>query len=99
MGYANYNVEMNNYMKRRWEKRRKSAVEYLGGECVVCGSTEDLDFDHKDPSTKICSIARASSFSEKRFWEEVDKCQLLCKTHHKEKTRENKEYRRRASIV
>jgi hypothetical protein len=86
MPYKEYNSKMNEYMKARWEKRRASAVEYLGGVCAVCGIDEGLDFDHIDPTTKIMSIARASSRSEKFFWEEVNKCQLLCKPHHVEKT-------------
>lgn len=82
---VNSNEYMNNYMKNRWIKRRMSAVEHLGGACIECGSLDELEFDHIDPSTKTCSIARASSFSEKRFWEEVDKCQLLCPPCHTEK--------------
>jgi 5-methylcytosine-specific restriction endonuclease McrA len=87
MPYKDYNKKMNEYMKRRWKKRRSIAVEYLGSKCVTCGSSENLDFDHINPETKICSIAKASSFSEERFWQEVDKCQLLCKEHHIEKHR------------
>lgn len=82
MPYKNYNHDMNIYMKRRWERRRALAVEYLGGKCVECGSEDNLDFDHIDPETKLMSIARASSRSEEFFWAEVSKCQLLCKPHH-----------------
>ena len=82
---ANSNEYMNNYMKNRWIQRRISAVEYLGGSCIECGSLDNLEFDHIDPETKICSIAQASSFSEKRFWNEVDKCQLLCEDCHDKK--------------
>lgn len=74
-------------MKTRWVKRRLSAISRLGGECVHCGTNENLEFDHIDPKTKLASIARASSWSEKRFWEEVDKCQLLCVDCHKAKTK------------
>lgn len=86
MPYKDYNASMNAYMKKRWEKRRALAVEHLGGECNRCGELEGFDFDHIDPSTKIMSIARASSRSEVFFWEEVAKCQLLCKPCHLEKT-------------
>jgi 5-methylcytosine-specific restriction endonuclease McrA len=81
-----YNSYMNSYMKRRWKKRRRKAIQYLGGCCVKCGRTKKLQFDHIDPRTKTCTIARASSFSQKRFLKEVNKCQLLCKKHHKIKT-------------
>lgn len=81
-----YNAYLNDYMKDRWKKRRAKAVEYLGGVCVKCGSSEELEFDHIDPETKSFTIAAGSSFSEERFWPEVDKCQLLCKDHHIEKS-------------
>lgn len=85
MPYKDYNSSMNEYMKNRWLKRRNKAVEYLGGVCVVCNTTENLEFDHIKPESKCKSIARMSSYSEEKFMIEVDKCQLLCDTHHKEK--------------
>jgi hypothetical protein len=80
---------MNNYMKNRWIKRRAEAIEFLGGKCVECGSTEALEFDHIDPSTKTMTIARASSRNAEFFWSEVRKCQLLCTEHHLNKTRDD----------
>jgi len=35
MGYANYNVEMNNYMKERYTRRRNDWIANLGGSCYV----------------------------------------------------------------
>lgn len=84
---AEYNAAMNSYMKERWRKRRAAAVTQLGGECVECGATEELEFDHIDPSTKVSTIAQLSSASEVRFQAELAKCQLLCKEHHLEKSR------------
>ncbi len=78
---------MNEYMKERYRKRRNEAIERLGGCCVNCGSDKDLEFDHKDPETKSFTIAHASSFSEKRWNEELVKCQLLCKDCHREKSK------------
>lgn len=81
------NDKMNSYMKQRYYKRRLSAIKHLGGSCEICESTEDLHFHHKDPSTKLFTISKASSFSEERFWNEVNKCVLLCgvchSNHHK----------------
>lgn len=82
---------MNDYMKNRWIKRRAEAIEFLGGKCVECGATEALEFDHIDPSTKVMTIARASSRNAEFFMNEVRKCQLLCEVHHKEKTRKESE--------
>lgn len=81
-----YNAYMNDYMKRCWKRRRENAVKLLGGKCVVCGKTEELEFDHIEPKTKLMSIAKMSGLSEQRFQEELKKCQLLCHKHHVEKT-------------
>lgn len=80
------NQYMNAYMKERYRKRREEAIIYLGGVCVDCGTTNDLHFHHQDPTQKSFTIARGSSFSNERFWAEIDKCFLLCMdchhTHH-----------------
>jgi 5-methylcytosine-specific restriction endonuclease McrA len=89
MGYKNYNQDMNTYMKNRWDRRRKAAVEHLGSKCARCPETESLEFDHIIPATKIMTVARASSRSEEFFWAEVNKCQLLCYPCHLEKTAED----------
>ncbi len=85
-----YNSYMNEYMKERWNRRRSKSIALLGGQCVRCGSRDDLEFDHVDPSTKEFTIAKASSFSESRFQAEISKCQLLCSDCHKEKTVEDR---------
>lgn len=80
-----YNSYMNNYMKLRYSHRRDEAIEKLGGRCTVCGSSENLEFDHIDANTKEITIARGSSMSETRWLEEISKCQLLCHTCHVDK--------------
>jgi 5-methylcytosine-specific restriction endonuclease McrA len=74
-------------MKNRWTKRRETAILSLGGVCVSCGSTENLEFDHIDPNTKEFTLAAGSGFSEERFSKELAKCQLLCVSCHKLKHR------------
>ncbi len=90
MGYKDYNTQMNIYMKNRWAKRKAAAIEKLGGKCVRCEATENLEFDHIDPKTKVMTVARASSRSEEFFWAEVAKCQLLCMGHHLIKSGEDR---------
>lgn len=51
-----YNEYMRQYMKRYRDQRRADAIELLGGRCVDCGSTEDLEFDHIDRSEKRFTI-------------------------------------------
>lgn len=79
------NAYMREYMLKRIAERKKKAKAFLGGKCVVCESEEDLEFDHIDPKTKKYTIAAIWTYSEKIFWSEIRKCQLLCNKHHKKK--------------
>ena len=83
-----YNKYQKTYQINRYHKRRKDAIIYLRNKCVVCGSESELELDHINPSSKRFSIAKMWSINKKSFWEEVEKCQLLCKTHHKLKSDE-----------
>lgn len=80
-----YNEYMRGYMLKRYHERRAAAVAKLGGKCVVCGTTEDLDLDHINPVDKSFPIGRLWSVKQSTYDAEVEKCQLLCKTHHKQK--------------
>jgi hypothetical protein len=84
---AAYNAYMAEYMLRRYHRRRATAIEILGGECVVCGRTDDLQIDHIDPAEKSFDLGKLWSVSEARFFAELKKCQLLCGPHHRDKTR------------
>ena len=70
------------YELQRFHKRKAEMFAYLGGQCVVCGTDESLQIDHVDPSTKLFSITKNWSIAWARLVVELDKCQLLCKTHH-----------------
>lgn len=76
------------YMLAYRAERRQKALDLLGGECAVCGSTENLEFDHIDPDTKSGHV---STMLMSAKWDdtlvELQKCQLLCKAHHIEKSR------------
>lgn len=80
-----YRQYMKDYMLRRYHERRARAIEKLGGKCK-CGREDGLQFDHIDPQSKSFTIAKLSSVKEEKFWEEVDKCQLLCEDCHNKKT-------------
>lgn len=73
------------YELSRYYKIKQEAIEYLGGECVKCGATDNLQFDHIDPTTKKYSVSRLWSISFANRQEELDKCQLLCGPCHKDK--------------
>lgn len=66
-----------------WLAARRAA--YLADKsCAVCGSTTNLEIDHIDPSKKVSH--RIWSWSKARREAELAKCQILCITHHREKT-------------
>ena len=64
-------------------------VQRLGGKCAFCGETnvKILEIDHKDPTTKKFEVKTRLCCKRVNLIEEVDKCQLLCKPCHVEKTR------------
>lgn len=76
--------------KRRAQRQR--LISMLGGKCAHCGSTENLEFDHLNPSDKEYKISEILDFSEDKLQEEAKKCQLLCKKCHHKKTLEKQEY-------
>jgi 5-methylcytosine-specific restriction endonuclease McrA len=83
--YNRYHLE---YNKRRYALLKEEALRRLGGACVSCGSTEELEFDHILRSSKSKEVTRALLSSRKGLEEELDKCQLLCKPCHLKKTLE-----------
>ena len=78
------------YNLKRYHLRRQEALQSLGGECVACGSIDNLQFDHVDPSRKSFDSKRWMNVSIARFWEEISKCQLLCRGCHEEKSLEER---------
>ena len=75
------------YMKARYHRRRQMAIRLLGGRCVCCGTTDDLQFDHVDPEAKRYGVGkRLASLAEDKLQAELAKCQLLCRACHVRKT-------------
>jgi 5-methylcytosine-specific restriction endonuclease McrA len=78
---------MKKYMAERRKTRRADLIARLGGMCTVCGTTENLEIDHINPDDKSFIL---SGYHLDKSWNEllneIDKCQALCSTHHKEKT-------------
>lgn len=94
-----YNAYQRTYQEKRRLERLAMARERLGGGCVRCGATDNLDFDHIVPGTRARKISEATNWSMERFLAEVDKCQLLCHPGsgcggHAEKTLESGEHAR-----
>lgn len=72
--------------KLLYAKRKKLCVDKLGGVCVICGSVDKLEFDHIDRSNVGFRIGGHLWRSIDVLFEELKKCQLLCREHHVEKT-------------
>ena len=72
------------YQREWYAARRLKGIESLGGKCAQCGATDDLEFDHIDPATKVSH--RIFSWSWARIEIELAKCQLLCVPCHYTKT-------------
>lgn len=88
-----YNEYMRVKILERYHQRRKESYEILGGVCVICGETTELEIDHIDPRTKAFGISKLWSVSRERYLEELSKCQLLCKEHHILKSRLNGDFK------
>jgi hypothetical protein len=75
---------------KRWRKRTKQRiVDYLGGQCCICGYNrclESLAVHHIDPAEKefnLQSVCRNPG-SWDRIENELKKCCLLCSNCHGE---------------
>jgi len=67
-------------------KKKATLLEHLGGKCVGCGVTENLQFDHIDRTKKSFTIGKCMGYTLEKLIEEADKCQLLCEDCHQYKT-------------
>jgi hypothetical protein len=73
------------YFRRRYHERRAEWIAKLGGVCIDCGSSENLQFDHADASTKSFDVSRAMTHTTK-IEAELAKCVLRCRACHRRKT-------------
>jgi len=77
---------MKQYHSSKAKKQRNRALQILGGKCVKCRTTENLQFDHIDPATKSFHIGQQITGSWEEIEKELKKCQLLCYRCHKIKS-------------
>lgn len=87
------NGSRNQFDQDLYLTRKALAIQILGGHCVLCGRTEDLQFDHVDPHTKKFAITDRLRGNWETLVEELAKCQLLCMIHHEEKSTVEKRLR------
>ena len=84
--YQLNNEKIREYKREKRKRWRSKCVEYLGGKCVKCGTTHNLQFDHIKRETKKYTIAPKLTIKFDNLKEELDKCQLLCVPCHLKKT-------------
>lgn len=65
--------------QRKWMKSRRRAF-FDGKSCLICGSFDELELHHRDPSQKIHHAIW--SWSQTRRDVELAKCDVLCRTCH-----------------
>lgn len=65
---------------------RREARKRLGGRCVLCSATENLEFDHRDPFTRTDQEYEWDG-SWAKMEAELPLLQLLCNPCHIEKSR------------
>jgi 5-methylcytosine-specific restriction endonuclease McrA len=73
--------------QRLWVKGRRDAWIEENGPCSSCGSSEDLQVDHINRSTKSMNPSQIWSRKEEDRLKELSKCQVLCMECHKLKTK------------
>lgn len=69
-----------------YNENHQRALEMLGGTCIATGTTEKLDFAHRDPSGKVFTVAKrlnnVNFFNIQKDIDELHKCSLLCRSAH-----------------
>ena len=78
------------------ERYHKARGEFFADKvCVKCGSGAFLELDHIDPTQKVSH--KIWSWSKVRREAELAKCQVLCRKCHKDKSCEQRGYKREVS--
>ena len=77
-------------------RRRKYLINFVNSHkdhpCFDCGIKYPpyvMDFDHKDPTTKLTNINRmihVHNFSEEKILTEINKCDIVCANCHRVRT-------------
>jgi hypothetical protein len=74
-------------VRKIYKRKKKKAVDYLGGKCTECGYKKclaALEFHHLDPTEKDLDPSRILNRSWENILIELDKCILVCSNCHKE---------------
>lgn len=72
-------------IKIRRFRMKTEAVRLKGGKCFNCGWAGNIaafQFHHRDPTQKEFGISSNPKVSWEKYWNEVEKCDLLCANCH-----------------
>lgn len=85
-------------VKAYWRKYNKETSEKLSAilrplkdkPCMDCNQSYPyyvMDFDHRDPSTKVACVGHIHKFrTEEKLLKEIEKCDLVCSNCHRVRT-------------
>lgn len=79
-----------NCNKNRRMMHKKLALLFLGIICKQCGSNNKLEFDHINSESKSFRITNNLTRKWESLQKELEKCQLLCKQCHIDKSLEER---------
>ena len=86
--FCSKNCNLKDKVTNRRRELKRLAVEYLGGECEMCGykrCLSALEFHHFEAAHKDFGIAkRGYTRSWDSVRQEIDKCNLVCANCHRE---------------
>lgn len=73
----------------------KQSIVAIGKDkpCMDCGIKYQLcamDYDHRDPSTKLFHVSQTANHSMQEIVEEISKCDVVCANCHRIRTFKNK---------
>lgn len=75
------------YMSKRYTERMTLAHHLLGNKCKACDSVDNLEIDHIDWKEKSFTVGKFWNCAKEKFLLELEKCQLLCRNCHIEKSK------------
>jgi hypothetical protein len=100
--YALEYQKINKDRKRIWnniykQRVRRDLLALLGSVCVICGTTERIEVDHKLAGGSKDRLEKGNNHDMYRYYlkhpqEAKEKLQLLCKTHNLVKEHHNREH-------
>ncbi len=77
-------------LRTRWRYHARVLDELRSVPCADCGGVFSqcaMDFDHRDPSTKVRAVTRMISNARiERILAEVEKCDIVCANCHRLRT-------------